>query len=78
MLRSVYGSVHCIELIQMMVMGGAATDQLFRSNAALLSGPSLAAPHVVKKKKRRRRTVREDETTSQLLAPDSRRHLSAG
>ena len=77
MLRSVYGSVHCIELIQMMVMGGAATDQLFRSNAALLSGPSLAAPHVVKKK-RRRRTVREDETTSQLLAPDSRRHLSAG
>ena len=48
MLRSVYGSEHCIELIQMTVMGGAATDQLFRSNAALLSGPSIGpvAPDV--------------------------------
>jgi len=49
MLRSVYSSEHCSELIQMTVMGGVATDQLFRSNAALLSGPSWAAPHVVKK-----------------------------
>ena len=66
MLQSVYGSEHCIELIQMTVLGGTATDQLFRSNAALLSGPSWAAPHVVvvKKKKRSRRTVCEDETTS--------------
>jgi hypothetical protein len=47
MLRSVYGRGHCAELIQMTVLGGAATDQLFRSNAALLSGPSWAAPHVV-------------------------------
>jgi len=40
MLRSVYSREHHTELIQMMVLGGAATAQLFRSNAALLYGPS--------------------------------------
>jgi len=70
MLRSVYGSEHCIELIQT-VMGGAAIDQLFRSNAALLSGPSWAAPHVVKKKKASAHSSRR--RNHQLLAPDPRR-----
>jgi len=47
MLRSVYSREHRTELIQMTVLGGAATAEFFRGNAALLSGPSWAAPHAV-------------------------------
>ena len=43
MVRSVCGREHCAELIQMTVRA----DQLVRRNAALLSGPSWAAPHVI-------------------------------
>jgi len=77
MLRSVYGSEHCIELIQT-VMGGAAIDQLFRSNAALLSGPSWAAPHVVKKKKGVGAQFAKTKPPAAGPRPAARRHLSAG
>ena len=45
----------------MTVLGGAATSQLFRSNAALLCGPSGAAPHAVGAKCAK---AKKDETTS--------------
>jgi len=61
MLRSVYSREHRTELIQMTVLGGAATAQLFRSNAALLCGPSWAAPHAVGAKCAK---ANKDETTS--------------
>jgi len=55
----------------MTVLGGAATAQLFRSNAALLCGPSWAAPHAVGAKCAK---AKKDETTNhQLLDPDARR-----
>ena len=63
MLRSVYSREHRTELIQMTVLGGAATAQLFRSNAALLCGPSWAAPHAVCWRKMRQ-GHKKDETTS--------------
>ena len=78
MLRSVYGSEHCIELIQMTVMGGAATDQLFRSNAALLSGPSWAAPHVIKKKNVVGAQCAKTKPPAAGPRRAARRHLSAG
>ena len=61
MLLSVYSREHRTELIQMTVLGGAATAQLFRSNAALLCGPSWAAPHAVGAKCAK---AKKDETTS--------------
>jgi len=45
----------------MTVLGGAATAQLFRSNAALLCGLSWAAPHAVGAKCAK---AKKDETTS--------------
>ena len=63
MLRSVYSREHRTELIQMSVLGGAATVQLFRSNAALLCGPSWAAPHAVGAKCAKAKKD-ETETTS--------------
>ena len=73
MLRSVYSREHRTELIQMTILGGAATAQFSRSNAAFLClcGPSWAAPHVVGAKCAK---TKKDETTShQLLDPDARR-----
>ena len=61
MLRSVYSREHRTELIQMTVLGGAVTAQLFRSNATLLCGPSWAAPHAVGAKCAK---AKKDETTS--------------
>jgi len=66
MLRSVYSCEHCTKRIQMTVLGGTTTDQLFRSNyAALLSGPSVPAglpcTHVVGAKCAK---TKKDETTS--------------
>jgi len=70
MFRSVYSGEHRTELIQMTVLGGAATAQLFGSNAALLCGPSWAAPHA-----RCWRKMRQDQQrrNHQLLDPDARR-----
>jgi len=86
MLRSVYSREHSTERIQMTVLGGiyTTTDQLFRSNAALLtSGPSVlagwAAPHA-----RRRRTARQlatwrkDDVTTSRCWPRTRTRLSIG
>jgi len=74
MLRSVYSREHRTELIQMTVLGGAVTAQLFRNNAALLCGPSWAAPHAVGAKCKMRQgkgmsldvlaKAKKDETTS--------------
>ena len=77
MLRWVSSREHCAELIQMTVLGGAATAQLFRSNAALLCGPSWAAPHAVGAKCAAKAT--KDETTS-CWTPRraARRRLSTG
>jgi len=61
MLRSVYSREHRTELIQMTVLGGATTAQLFRSNAALLCGPGWAPPHAVGAKCAK---AKKDETTS--------------
>jgi len=61
MLRSVYSREDRTELIQMTVLGGAATAQLFRSNAALLCDPNWAAPHAVGAKCAK---AKKDKTTS--------------
>jgi len=60
-LRTVYSREHRTELIQMTVLGGAATAQLFRSYATLLCGPSWTALHAVGAKCAK---AKKDETTS--------------
>jgi len=69
MLRSVYSREHRTELIQMTILGGAATAQLFRSNAALLCGPSWAAPLGAKCAKAKK----DERRNHQLLDPGARR-----